>query len=51
MLNFNVRSISSKTIIDEAIKMGFSVDVLSEKYDIFYIKNKNKKVLFKNIDC
>ena len=31
--------------------MGFSVEVLSEKYDIFYVKNKNKKVLFKNIDC
>ena len=47
MKNF---SISSKYIIEEAEKMGFEVEMISEDKNLFYVKWNNKEILFKSTD-
>jgi hypothetical protein len=34
-----LKNISAKIIAQEAIKMGYTVDILSEEYDIFLVNN------------
>lgn len=46
-----MKKISAKIIYDEAINMWLNIEIIDEEEDIFYIKNKSKKILFKNIDC
>jgi len=46
-----MKEISAIVLASEAKKMWYTVEVISDELDIFTIKNKHKKVLFKNIDC
>jgi cyanophycin synthetase len=45
-----VKNISSKIIIEEALNLWYNVDIISEDYDIFRITKNWKQRLFKNID-
>jgi D-alanine-D-alanine ligase-like ATP-grasp enzyme len=47
MKNF---SISSKYIIEEAEKMWFKIEMLSEDKNLFYVKWNDKEILFKSTD-
>jgi len=47
MKNF---SISSKYIVEEAEKMWFEIDMISEDKNLFYVKWNNKEILFKSTD-
>lgn len=44
-------SISSNILIQEAIISWYQVEIINDKADFFWIKNQEKKKLFKNIDC
>lgn len=46
-----MKSISALLIANEAKKMWYTLKIVSDELDIFIIKNKEKTVLFKNIDC
>lgn len=46
-----MKSISSNILINEAKKMWYTVSIISNEFDIFVIKNKWQKRIFKNIDC
>lgn len=46
-----MKEISAIVLASEAKKMWYTVEVISDELDIFTISNKQKKVLFKNIDC
>ncbi len=41
---------SSMIITEEAKKMWLWVEIISKKKNLFYVKNKDKKILFKNVD-
>lgn len=43
--------ISSKLIIEEALKLWFEVEVISDEKDLYFISWNWQKHLFKNIDC
>ena len=45
------RSISSQIIFETAIEMWFDVEIMNEKKNLFIVKNKDKEILFKNVDC
>lgn len=45
------RSISSKITVDTARDMWFNVKIVNKNKNLFIVNNKDKKVLFKNIDC
>lgn len=53
MIKDNVKwwSISSQLIIDEAIKLWFEIDMISQEKNLFFIIWNWQKYLFKNIDC
>ena len=38
-------------IIEEAKKLNYTINIISDKMHFFTIKNKKKEILFKNIDC
>jgi cyanophycin synthetase len=44
-------SISSKIIVDTAKNMWFKVQIINENKNIFSVSNKEKEILFKNVDC
>jgi len=46
-----MKKISANIISNEAKKMWLKVEIISETDDLFYVEDKYKKILFKNIDC
>ncbi|MDD2637294.1 MAG: hypothetical protein PHW82_17540 [Bacteroidales bacterium] len=43
-------SISTHYLIKEAEKRGLKLEVINEDFNLFYLSNNEKKILFKNID-
>jgi cyanophycin synthetase len=49
--SINYWSTSSQVITDEARKLWFRVEILSESANLFYIHSIEKSILFKSTDC
>lgn len=45
------RSISSTLLVNEAKKLWYTVEIVQEEKNLFYIHTKREKILCKNIDC
>ncbi|MFA6255695.1 MAG: hypothetical protein WC606_00800 [Candidatus Absconditabacterales bacterium] len=46
-----MKSISSNIIAEEAEKLGCTISVISDEFDIFIVQKDGKNIFFKNIDC